>query len=1073
MLRSFVIVFLAMLTTSLYGGPTGKIAGIVTDAATGEPLPGVNVVLEETVMGAATDLDGYYVILNVPPGTYQLNVSMIGYTSKKIVEVRVNIDQTTTINVELGEETLDIGETITVVAEKPVVEKDVAASRANITSEEIEAIPVVSVSNVVGLQAGIEGISIRDGYSSETAFMVDGLTLRDERNNTPYTAISLTSVEEMQVQAGGFSAEYGNIRSGIVNVVTKEGSTSKYSFAFLARHNSYSPWGILFDEGARPKHFGQSPNSPNSYWIRPYVDDDVAWTGTNNGNWDYYTRIQYPEFEGGWNAVSQKTLNNDDPNDDLTPEAAQQLFLFQHRRQMDIQIPDYSTDMSFSGPVPFLSKPLGNLRFHTSFRNSQSAYLIPLHDDAYRDYTWQLKLTSDVGDGKKLMVNGFIGRETGVDQYNNGSPGMFNASWEIASALSNGPKYIDARMFSTDYWGPATTDFLNLGVKWNHVVDDKTFYEASINILRSDYTKGPGPARDNTLRYKFGNNYYVDESPYGFEWNSTAGINGMRMGAGMSNARDSSVVTAYTLKLDATQQVDRWNNIKAGAEVTVTNSEVKYGRFDRFLPDGNTITEWDKTPVRAALYLEDKLEFEGMIASVGLRMDYSHAGGEWYDLGSNPYSEALSAAFVGGIDTLLDKDPTEHIFTFSPRIAVAFPVTENSKLYFNYGHFRQMPQPDDLYMFRQRSYVGNISRLGNPNADLQKTIAYELGYEQSLFDQYLIRAAGYYKDVSLQPRSISYYNSDGSVSYSVSDNKFYRDIRGFEITFNKNRGNWVRGFLNYTYMVSTYGYFDYGAYYENPADQRKYISEDAVNYYAQRKPKPRPYARANIDFFSPSDFGPKFAGFNPLGDWRLNFLANWKAGRYDTWVGGGVQAGIAANVQWTDYWNVDIRFSKNFRIPNFANIELFMDVSNLFNYKYMTSYGFVNYDDRKAYMNSLHYSEDTEGSEFFGGWWIAGDDQPGDYRKPGVEFTPIIIVENMTKLDPTDANPNYLYYVRDTGEHYWYSESESGAGSFSRDKSRTDEVYDNKAYIDMPNLDYFTFLNLRNIFWGVRISFDL
>jgi outer membrane receptor protein involved in Fe transport len=144
------------------------------------------------------------------------------------------------------------------------------------------------------LQAGVQGLTIRGGGSDQTAFVVNGITLRDERDNTPYTGISFTNIEEIQIQTGGFNAEYGNIRSGLINVVTKEGRKDRYNFSMIGR---YRPQGR--------KHFGEAANSPNSYWIRPYIDDAVAWTGTDNGNWDIYTQRQYQEFRGGWNRVSE------------------------------------------------------------------------------------------------------------------------------------------------------------------------------------------------------------------------------------------------------------------------------------------------------------------------------------------------------------------------------------------------------------------------------------------------------------------------------------------------------------------------------------------------------------------------------------------------------------------------------------------------------------------------------------------------------------------------------------------------------------------------------------------------
>jgi outer membrane receptor protein involved in Fe transport len=326
---------------------------MVTDAATGQPLPGVNIVVKDQYMGAASDADGYFVILNLLPGVYTLEAIMVGYTAAKVLEVKVFMDQTTVVDFKLKEETIEIEE-IEVIAERPVVERDVAASRANISYQEIESLPVSTITSVIGLQAGVEGMSFRGSGSDETAWIVNGMTLRDERNNAPVTNMSFTSVEEIQVQTGGFSAEFGNLRAGIINVITREGSKDRYSFNILSQ---YSP--------AASKHFGHAPNDPDSYWLRPYLDEAVSWTGTKNGAWPEYLRKQFPEFEG-WNSIAAKTLQNNDPSDDLTPEGAQQLFLWQHRKDLNIQDPDYVFDMSFGGPVPYLNERLGNLRFHGS-----------------------------------------------------------------------------------------------------------------------------------------------------------------------------------------------------------------------------------------------------------------------------------------------------------------------------------------------------------------------------------------------------------------------------------------------------------------------------------------------------------------------------------------------------------------------------------------------------------------------------------------------------------------------------------------------------------------------------------
>lgn len=1016
-MRKLILCFsvgLLVAAQSLFAGVTGKIAGVITDSENGQPLPGANVVIEGTMMGAAADLKGYYVILNVPPGTYTLKATMMGYANLTAANVRVSIDLTTTVDFKMKLQAI-MGEEVLVVAERPVVQKDISASQANLNAEEIQSLPVVSVASVVALEAGVQGLSIRGGGADQTAFMVNGFTLRDERNNQPYTAISYTSIDEIQIQTGGFNAEYGNMRAGLIHVVTKEGKKDQYHFGLLTR---YRP--------PAKKHFGHSPSSWDSYWIRPYVDNAVCWTGTKNGAWDDYMQKQYVEFEG-WNAVSAKTLKDDNPDNDLTPSAAQQVFLWEHRRKLDISKPDYNVDMSFGGPVPFISEHLGNLRFFASYRDARDMYIVPLSRDAYRDYNGQLKITSDIGPGMKLMIDGLIGRQSGTNDNNSGEPGIFSDSWSIASALSNGPKYIDGRMYGTDYWCPSTVTRTNFGAKFTHVLSPKTFYEVTLQRFQSSYNTNPGTPRDTSKVYKFGDNYFVDEAPFGYQPAPSTGIVGLRMGVGMSNSRDSSRVTVYTTRFDMTSQLDRFNNLKGGFEFIYTDNNVNYASVDIFLPSGRSQSKWHTYPVRAAVYLQDKLEFEGMIANVGLRLDYSHAGGEWYAY-DDPWNKAFSAKYSTGIDTLLAKEPTKRIFNLSPRLGIAFPITINSKLYFNYGHFRQLPTPENLYLLRRETATKYVMRIASPNNPLPRTVAYELGYEHNLFNQFLVRVAGYYRDSSLQPRAVTYQRDDGTVNYSVSKPYNYQDTRGFEVTLRKNRGNWVQGFVNYTYEVTTAGNFGFSTYSNNPAVMRRIESETWRSY--QEKPVPRPYARADFDFFMPQQIGPKFMNIYLLANWRLNVLATWRSGYHFTWTGGGSIPGIENNVQWKDYYNVNLKFSRNFRIGT-ANVELFVDVSNVFNFKYMTRYGFVDAPDYIAYMKSLHLPAKIGDELGYGN--IPGNDRPGDYRT--VPYEP---------YDPNDP-----------------------------DEAHKKRVLETKAYIDMPNQQFFTFLDPRDIFWGIRMSFDI
>ncbi|MFA5803293.1 MAG: carboxypeptidase-like regulatory domain-containing protein [Melioribacteraceae bacterium] len=1023
-MRKFLLLTILTLffASQLLAGTTGKISGTVIDSKTKEPLIGVNVVLQGTTLGASTDVEGYYVILNVPPGTYTVRATCIGYSARTITNVRINIDQTTNLDIILSEEAILASEVV-VVAQQPIVQRDVASSRVNLNVEEIENLPVVSVQSVINLQAGIlstsSGPVIRGGGADQTAFVVNGMTLRDERDNTPYTGISFTSVKEIQIQTGGFNAEFGNVRSGLVNVVTKEGDKKKYSVSFLGRYKT-----------AARKQFGEAVNSPNSYWIRSYIDDAVAWTGTDNGVWDDYTKRQYQPFRG-WNKVSQQLLADNDPTNDLTPEAAQRLFLWQHRRQLDIVKPDYDADFSFSGPVPFISEALGDLTFITSYRTTREMYVIPLSQDSYNDYNFQFKVISDLKSGMKLSLEGIMGKQWGTTSSRSGLAGIFRSAGGIAGELDNrsGASYLDSRVFATDYWAPTQKFISGYGLKFTHVINSSTYYDVTINQFGTRYDTNPGTPRNTAKVNEFGQLFF-DEAPFGNYSGTSSGIgSSMNMGLGFSNSRDSSKVSTWSARFDIASQLDKYNNIKAGLEFIYTDNAVNYALVEPALPSNNSQSSWRTFPIRGAFYVQEKLEFEGMIANIGVRVDYSNANGDWFVL-TNAYDRALSGALSAGIDTLLQKDATKAKINVSPRLGIAFPISVDSKLYFNYGHFRSMPIPENLYLLRRSSVTQAVTRLADPNNPLPKTVAYELGYEHNLFDEYLVRVAGYYKDITEQPRLVTYTSRDNSVSYSIPEPESYEDIRGFEATITKNRGNWVRGFVNYTYQVSTSGNFGLSSNSENPAIQRENQRNKA--FFEQSKPIPRPYARANVDLFTPLDWGPEIFGIKLLEDLRMNILASWRAGVNFSWTGpGGVKPGFENNIQWTDNFNVDLRISKAFDFGPF-NIEFFADIINAFNIKtFDYKAGFADLNDYDDYMRSLHMPEEFR--QFGNSYkFIAGNDKPGDIR---------------------------------TGSYIPWDENAS--------ESQKEEWEKNKSYIDMPNLEYSAFLNPRSIFWGIKINYDL
>ncbi|WP_420457428.1 TonB-dependent receptor [Rubrivirga sp.] len=203
---------------------TGKVSGRIVDAATQEPLIGVAVVVGETGRGAATNVDGYYDIVGVRPGTYDLRASYVGYAPQTVEGVRVRIDQTTTIDLSLAEESVQ-GEEVVVQATRPIVQRDRTSSESSVSAEDLEALPVQSFQDVVNLQAGVVEGHFRGGRVGEVAYLVDGVPVNDVYDQSFAFQVENQAIQEVQVISGTFNAEYGQAQSGVVNIVTKDGGT--------------------------------------------------------------------------------------------------------------------------------------------------------------------------------------------------------------------------------------------------------------------------------------------------------------------------------------------------------------------------------------------------------------------------------------------------------------------------------------------------------------------------------------------------------------------------------------------------------------------------------------------------------------------------------------------------------------------------------------------------------------------------------------------------------------------------------------------------------------------------------
>ena len=1063
------IIFIAFIGIVMWSdiglaGTTGKVSGIVVDKESGEPLPAVNVFIRGTDLGAATDQEGQYTILRVPPGIYNVQARMIGYATTTVQEVRVFIDLTTRVNFEMEVEAIQ-GEVVAVEAERTGVQRDVATSVASVSDREVESLPVSTVGDVISLQAGIQnGLDIRGSGERQALFMLDGITLRDPRNNEPISTVPLSAVQEISVKRGGFQAEYGQVQSGIVNVVTKEGSKNRYHGNITTRYTPAHPKYHQID-GIPDVH------DPNSYWMRPYLDDAVCWTGTaqgepftdvnGNGEWDQdepfedlngdgtrsywnqYKQDQYLSFVG-WNEISEQRMTDNDPNNDLTPLGAQRLFMYETRKRQPSDMPDYQIDAGFGGPVPFVSDYLGDLRFFTAYRRNREVLLWPQANPDYEEYDWTTRITSDITNSMKFQLSTLFGNvSTLAENWNYGEYPRW--PYQIAEGTGGFEMF---NMFSD--WAYSVTDIAHQSIsgKFTHTLNPKTYYEVSLEHFTRDYHTRPTARRDTTKDTEVLPGYYVSEYPFGYWPEETVGV-AVFGGIQASLARDFSTARSTRLTADFSSQLNFNNLVKAGVEVVLSDLDMDYG-FIQMQTKGETYgsrVQMRSFPLRTGVYIQDKLETQGFILNAGIRVDYSHARADWWDLDKLRYDPQFISSQYDE-DMTFEKEPSQPQWQLSPRLGISHPITENSKLYFNYGHFKQIPEYEDLFRI-ERGSSGTLTRIGNPDMTLAKTISYEVGYDHALFNTVLIQLAGYYRDISEQSNITTYHSINGE-SYTLETTNSYEDIRGLEITLRKTAGRWFSGFLNYTYQASSSGHFGPEEQFQDPASQQSY-NEQTVNLY-QERPVPTPYARANLSFHSPQNFGPQIMGQHLLGGLMINALLDWQAGGWTTYNPKNI-SGVQNNVQYLDSYGGTIRASKRFAFEKF-NLQFLVDVNNIFNRLELRDTG------NQKYRQSLHLPE----SEAYDN--IPGDDRFGDYREPGVSYQPMKYRAKIVgTTPPKDDVP--IYYEGSTGKYWEVVEGEWA--EVSRD--RLTRIKDTKAYIYNPPPSTWWFLNPRSVTLGIRITF--
>ena len=557
------LLIILFLNIQVFAGGTGKISGKITDAESKEGLIGISVLIEGTTMGAATNLDGDYVINNLEPGVYSLNISGVGYQKKIITNVRVSSDFTTRIDVQLASEAINLG-TIVVEAQKPLIRKDLTSSQTSIDESQIRALPVESISQILSLQAGItKGSSgelhIRGGRSTEIAYNVNGVSAINPYDFGRTVQISTNAVQELSVVSGTFNAEYGNALSGVVNTITKEGG-SKFNGTLTYYTGDYL-------SKAKDKFFNIDKVDP--------INNQV-FEGTLGGpiplledNFSFFLSGRYNHDKGYLYGIRQHTVF------DSLSRDSQQADVLRLAQTGDNKIVSMnpSDDLNLTAKITY--KPIAAIKIN---------YDVVFSNSDYQSYAHDYKYNPDAN-------------------YQRFQWGLIN-SLEYRHAISN-------------------TTFFSLKGSYN-VYDFKRYLYPLLDASGSEVSFNPSMSLDGLHadpRYQpedKGNSY----SSYTFVSGGTQPEHFYQRSYSTEIKFDitSQITNQHEIKFGLKSKWDTMDFVF----FEVLRDRNNY--LTPTIPDATnqkgSIDIYSRSPKQFSGYLQDKMEFDSMILNAGLRFDY-------------------------------------------------------------------------------------------------------------------------------------------------------------------------------------------------------------------------------------------------------------------------------------------------------------------------------------------------------------------------------------------------------------------------------------------------------------------
>ncbi|MDG1534585.1 MAG: TonB-dependent receptor [Schleiferiaceae bacterium] len=741
---SKALLTLALILCQLVGvaQQKGVLRGRALEKGTNEPLPNAAVSIVGTFYQTLTDFDGNFEIRDIKPGTYSVKFQFIGYQPILFNDIKITPRKPTVLTAKLQEQS-EMLNAVTVVGRKNQVDLEKASSAITLTGNEIGKLVAKGVEDVLAQQAGVQRTT-------------DGLQIRGARvYETEYLIDGISAQDPLAGTGGGVSVSSSSV--GSLNLMTG-GASAEYGGGSA---------GII---NTRIKEGGEKFS-----WSLNYQTDQI---------------------------VDATSFNTDE------------------------------LEVTVSTPVPFTKK---KLRLFTTARgqwtdhyfgstaNQLKSSLFPDQPELWaprqsNDYTHTVKLSyADKSVGKFTLTNSHSLK------VNQNSRTLQIVGFD--ALLTPGFQY--ARRNNLDN-ATTYTHHSNLTVLgWNKRINAKTGLTVSAGRLFTNLRADANgrPFRAETVDQIYDEAYiftgeltvFNPNDPYGNYYLIPG--NGLVNNGGITPIWHDHYAAENTFKGKLTFQPNSIHTISGGLEHALT----EYQWVDVYRPwvgapivlnDSTTTPSvsigssndiWKVSPQKGGLFAQDRIEYKGVKATLGMRFNY-WAPGKFADNAvadsSSPVLPAIREAYnqnsfkAGGLSWKV---------RLLPRLNVSFPVTENNVLYFNYGHSMRMPHPRFMYagldpQYQDRSF---LSSLGNPNLNPEVNISYEVGYKTLVGSRigWTINAFNNNRfDYIVSRRVITTDATGRPVTKTMYINQDYAKIIGVETQLNARLNNSFTSFFNGSYQ---------------------------------------------------------------------------------------------------------------------------------------------------------------------------------------------------------------------------------------------------------------------------------